>query len=123
METNEADTVLDQRARSAYQRRIRELQLEIDEAESIHDLGRTEKARSELEAIIDQLSSAMGLHRRSRRLHDPAERARSAVTWRIRSAIKKIQAAHPRLGQHMLNTIRTGTFCVYAPESDVEWQF
>ena len=44
------------------------------------------------------------------------ERARSAVTWRIRNAIKKIGQAHPRLGRHLENAVRTGTFCVYQPE-------
>jgi hypothetical protein len=44
------------------------------------------------------------------------------VTWRIRSAIKKIRAAHPRLGQHFSNSIRTGNFCVYSPESTKTWE-
>jgi hypothetical protein len=72
--------------------------------------------------VIDELTSSTGLGGRSRSLGDRAERARSAVTWRTRSAIKKIQAAHPRLGQHLQNSIRTGTFCVYRPEVPTDWQ-
>ena len=76
----------------------------------------------ELDAVIDELAKAMGLQGRYRKMSDTAERARSAVTWRIRSAIKKINAAHPRLGQHLSNSIRTGNFCVYSPESAIEWE-
>ncbi|MEX2263459.1 MAG: hypothetical protein WD696_15990 [Bryobacteraceae bacterium] len=122
LEPGKADEVLDRRARSDYHRRISELQMELEEAEAFNDLGRAERARVELDTLVDALSKAMGLHRRSRKLGDPAERARSAVTWRIRSAIKKIQAAHPRLGQHLLNSVRTGTFCTYSPENNLNWQ-
>jgi pimeloyl-ACP methyl ester carboxylesterase len=58
---------------------------------------------------------------RSRHLGSGAERARSAVTWRIRNAIRKIASAHPRLGRHLDNAVRTGTFCVYEPEAPVDW--
>jgi hypothetical protein len=43
------------------------------------------------------------------------------VTWRIRNGIKKIGKAHPRLGRHLENAVRTGTFCVYQPETPIEW--
>jgi TolB-like protein/tetratricopeptide (TPR) repeat protein len=114
--------VLDEQARREYRRRIEELQQEIEQAEFDNNPARAEPARVELDAIIDQLASATGLGGRDRKLGNPAERARSAVTWRIRSAIKKIRAAHPRLGQHFSNSIRTGNFCVYSPESTKTWE-
>ena len=49
------------------------------------------------------LSGALGLGGRSRRLGSAAERARTAVTWRIRNAIRKIATAHPALGRHLEN--------------------
>ena len=116
------DEVLDQEARREYRRRIEELQEELAQAEADNDPARAEPARFELDAVIDELAKAMGLQGRSRKMSDTAERARSAVTWRIRSAIKKINAAHPRLGQHLSNTIHTGNFCVYSPESAIEWE-
>jgi hypothetical protein len=69
----------------------------------------------ELQREIDDADAAHDIGR--------AERARSAVTWRIRSAIKKIAPAHPRLGRHIENTVRTGTFCVYVPETPIEGTF
>jgi TolB-like protein len=116
-----ADAVLDERARREIQARVRELQREIDDAEAANDLGRAEKSREELDRIVELLSGALGLRGRSRTLGSAAERARSAVTWRIRSAIRKTATVHPRLGRHLENAVRTGTFCVYRPETAIDW--
>jgi hypothetical protein len=43
------------------------------------------------------------------------------VTWRIRDALARIEAVHPELGQHLRRSVRTGTFCVYAPNDPVDW--
>jgi TolB-like protein/tetratricopeptide (TPR) repeat protein len=118
-----AAPVLDDRARREVQARVRELQQEIDDADEACDLGRGERAREELDRIVELLSGALGLGGRSRALGSAAERARAAVTWRIRSAIKKIAKAHPRLGRHLDNAIRTGTFCGYQPEAPIDWAF
>jgi pSer/pThr/pTyr-binding forkhead associated (FHA) protein len=115
------DEVLDARARREIQLRAQELQREIDDADGANDLGRAERAREELDRLVDTLAGAFGLGGRTRGLGNPAERARSAVTWRIRSAIRKIAAAHPRLGRHLENAVRTGTFCVYSPEAPIDW--
>jgi tetratricopeptide (TPR) repeat protein len=117
----DVDTVIDDKARAAYQERIRDLQAELEEAHKNHDRGRAEALREELDPIVEHLGKSLGLGGRSRRLGDPAERARSAVTWRIRSAIKKIEGAHPVLGRHLSNTIQTGTFCSYTPEKPLLW--
>jgi TolB-like protein len=113
---------LDERARREIQARVRDLQREIDEADAAHDLARRDRAREELDQIVEVLSGALGLGGRPRALGSAAERARSAVTWRIRNAIKKIAAAHPQLGRHLENAVRTGTFCAYQPERPVAWQ-
>ena len=120
-EASSGDVVLDERARREIRARAVDLQREIDDADAAHDLGRAERAREELDQLVDSLAGATGLHGRARGLGSPAERARSAVTWRIRSAIKKVAAAHPRLGRHLDNAVRTGHFCVYQPEAAIDW--
>lgn len=115
------DTVLDERARREIRTRAADLQHDIEDADRAHDLGRAERAREELDRLVDTLTGAMGLRGRARALGSPAERARSAVTWRIRSAIRRIAAAHPRLGRHLENAVRTGHFCVYQPETPIDW--
>jgi tetratricopeptide (TPR) repeat protein len=120
-ETHTRHEVLDDEARRSYRNRIEELQQDLEHADAEHDLARAERLRAELDALVDELVRASGLGGRPRELGSRSERARSAVTWRIRSAIRKIRAAHPRLGQHLANSIRTGRFCVYAPETPVAW--
>ena len=114
--------VIDARARAAYRERTDELLAEIEEGRLARDPTRAERAQVELAAIREQLEAAYGLGGRVRRSGDPAERARSAVTARIRSAFRRLDSAHPALARHLRNAIRTGTWCVYAPETPTAWQ-
>src|SRR5262249_16120695 len=45
-----------------------------------------------------------------------AERARLAVTKRLKSALEHIGAALPSLGRHLHGTLHRGYFCFYAPD-------
>jgi predicted ATPase len=119
----ESDTgeLIDARARRQYESRIRDLQADIDEADADHDLARAERARAELDALVDHLTSALGWAGRSRRQGGTSERARSAVTHRLRNAIRRIAAVHPALGRHLAAAVSTGTYCRYQPERPVTW--
>ena len=117
----EAAPLVDAEGRRQLRARARELQQELDAAEAAHDPGRVTRARVELDQLVEQLGKALGLGGRSRKLGSPSERARSTVTWRIRSAIKKIAAAHPQLGRHLENSLQTGTYCSYTPETPIDW--
>jgi TolB-like protein/tetratricopeptide (TPR) repeat protein len=119
---SDADMVIDAKARRAYEQRIRDLRDAIDEAESMNDLERADRTKQELDQMVEHLAKTMGLGGRTRKSNAPAERARAAVTWRIRSAIRKIDTAHPALGRHLSNAIRTGTFCSYTPERPIQWR-
>ncbi len=44
------------------------------------------------------------------------ERARLAVTQRIKAALKKVQGHDPSLGHHLSTCIRTGHLCAYVPD-------
>jgi hypothetical protein len=57
----------------------------------------------------------------SARSGDQVERARSAVTWRLRATLTKIRQVHPALGAHLQRSIATGRFCSYHPEEPVTW--
>ena len=71
--------------------------------------------------LVEQLSDAFGLGGRARSTGSSAERGRSAVTGRIRAAIRKLAQVHPELGRHLTNSVRAGTWCSYRPEADVVW--
>ncbi len=106
--------VLDAQAKAAYNRRLADLQEAADDGD--------ESATAEREALVAQLASAYGMGGRARPTGATAERARSAVTLRIRSAIARIEHEHPELGRHLRVTVRTGTFCAYEPERDMTWR-
>ena len=111
---------IDAPARSAYAARIRELQRDLDDADTVGDAERGARAQAELDFLTRELSSAYGL-RGPRRTGDPAERARAAVTARIRVALAKIRDAHGDLGRHLDRSIITGRFCGYRPEQPAKW--
>ncbi|MBE0583198.1 MAG: hypothetical protein IH612_05480 [Desulfofustis sp.] len=112
---------IDARARQEYQNHIHDLQEEIEEATVNHDIGRKAQLERELDEVLGQLTTSTGLGGRGRPLKSPVERARAAVTLRIRNAIKKIAAVHPALGKHLDHSIRTGIFCSYSPEKQQSW--
>ena len=61
--------VLDDRARRELKARVRDLQQEIDEADArCTTSGRAERAREELDQIVEHLSGALGLGGRARQL-------------------------------------------------------
>jgi predicted ATPase len=117
----DAGPLLDEQARADYRRRMQELAEEAERAEAAGDTVRAEAAREELDALTEAVAAAFGLGGRPRKAGDPAERARSTVTARIRSAVAKVEEAHPALGRHLQNSVRTGTFCSYRPERRGGW--
>jgi len=117
-----AGEVLDQQARTQYGARLVELEGEIADADANNDPVRASNARDEREFLLSELRAAVGLGGHSRTVLDPAERARKAVTWRIRDAISHIEASHRELGRHLRRSVRTGSYCVYDPPSETIWK-
>ena len=114
--------VIDATARRAYETRIRDLQEDVDDAELAHDLARAERAQAELDALVDHLTAAVGMGGRTRRASGTAERARTAVTHRLRSTIRQFADAHPELGRHLQVSVNTGLYCSYTPPDDTTWR-
>lgn len=114
--------VLDEKAKKEYKQRIVYLQEELYESEEMNDQSRVESINTELDQLVEHLSKSYGLAGKSRKLGSTAEKARSAVTWRIRNAIKKIESVHPQLARHLSKSIHTGTFCSYSPEKETIWR-
>lgn len=115
--------VLDATARHAYAERARELAAEVDQAEQAHDLGRAERLRVELDALVDHLESAAGLGGRARAFTDDAERARTAVRKSLKRAIDQVTSADPVIGSLLQDAVETGTTCTYRPRpgAEVSW--
>jgi hypothetical protein len=122
--TEESSTgdVIDATARRQYEERIRELQADIDEADAAHDLVRADRAQAEFDAIVEHLTAALGLGGRVRSTGSTVERARSTVTQRVRTTIKRLVDVHPELGRHLVASVSTGIYCSYRPERPTGWR-
>jgi Adenylate and Guanylate cyclase catalytic domain len=118
----DAGEALDAEARTQYRTRIADLEEEISEAEGNNDPERASRAREEHEFLLAELGAAVGLGGRPRRLLDPAERARKAVTERVHESITHIEKLHHGLGRHLRRSVRTGSFCVYDPAEPTAWR-
>jgi hypothetical protein len=98
-----------------------ELQEEIKWLEDNNDLQRSATLHKEYDDIVDHLMSSLGLRGKIRKTHDVLDKTRSAVTWRIRNSIQKIEKVHPMLAKHLSASVKTGIFCTYNPEKPVRW--
>jgi hypothetical protein len=111
--------ILDARAKDAYRRRLAEIEEDIQTARAAGDIEREAQADAEREFLIRELSGAIGLGGRDRRTGSASERARASVTRALRSALTRIRAQNSRLGEHLDQCIRTGTYCAYLPDPRV----
>ena len=103
-------------ALAAYRNRLAELAEDLAAAELDNDIGRARRARDEREWIVAELRRSTRPGRAARTLGvTTAERARKAVSARIRDAIHRIAEVMPDLGAHLERSVRTGNTCRYDP--------
>jgi hypothetical protein len=121
LDLDTSDEVLDRRARDEIAARLRALESELARADERGDQAASARAGAERDALVDELRGATGLAGRSRRLGDPAERARKAVSARLHDAIVRIEQLHPGLGRHLRESVVTGRSCRYQPEVETRW--
>ena len=117
-----AEPILDERARRDLARHVRALEETIERAEAAGDEAAALRAARERDTVLSQLRAATKLGGRPRALPDPTERARKAVTARIRDSIEKLRGRLPALGHHLDEAIVTGAFCSYRPRTAVRWR-
>lgn len=117
-----ADPVLDETAKAHYRRRLAQLDDALDAAARRDDPARRAALESEREALLAELRAAAGLGGRSRRLGDDGERARKAVTARIRDTLRRLDELHPELAAHLRASVSTGNACGYHPDTPLPWR-
>jgi hypothetical protein len=117
MALGDAGEMLDERAKTAYRRRLAEIEEDIEQARVLGDATREAQADAEREFLIGELARAVGLGGRDRRAASASERARAGVTRALRQAIARIGEHHPELGEHLNRAVHTGTHCAYVPDA------
>ena len=121
----DAGEMLDEQAKSAYRRRLSDLQEELQEAKDRGNVERAEQAEQEIEALTKELARAVGLSGRNRRAMSSSERARRSVAKTIKSVLERIVQSDTALGEILLRCIKTGNFCSYQPDPNfpIAWEF
>jgi tetratricopeptide (TPR) repeat protein len=115
--------LLDGTAAAAYRRRLAELDEDLAEARAVRDTAREERCDAERAALLAELGRTAGLAGRARTLgSSTVERARKAVSGRLREAIGRIGAVLPELGAHLDRSVTTGTTCRYDPADRLVWR-
>jgi tetratricopeptide (TPR) repeat protein len=107
---------LDDEARECYRRRLLDVEEDIATATAMNDLGRVELAERDKDFLVAELARAVGFGGRIRQVGSDAERARTSVYRALRYAIKQLAVVDPTLGQHVSRSVRTGSWCSYAPD-------
>ncbi|MDP5182073.1 transcriptional regulator [Blastococcus sp. BMG 814] len=108
--------VLDGQARAAYRRRLAEIDDDLAEAEALGDDTRLALAQADRDYLLRELAGAFGLGGRVRVAGSASERARASVSRSLRYAVCRIAEHHPALADHLVRTVRTGTYCCYVPD-------
>jgi hypothetical protein len=115
--------LIDKQALDAYRQRLRDLDRELAEAEEWSDVGRLGTVRTERDALVRELASAVGLHGRTRTAGSSQERARIAVQKAISAAIDRVATVDEPLSRQLRICIHTGLSCCYEPmpEDNLDW--
>jgi len=115
---------LDREARECYRRRLLDVEEDIAAATAMNDPAQVELAERDKDFLLAELARAVGFRGRVRQVGSDAERARTSVYRALRYAIKQLAAIDPTLGKHVSRSVRTGSWCSYAPDSlaPVTWR-
>jgi hypothetical protein len=95
-----------------------EMLVRLKDSKGLRDIARLIE-RPGVRLHVSELASSSGAADSSSAQR--IERARVAVTMRIRSALGRIGKEHHALGRHLSHSIETGRFCSYEPESPINW--
>jgi TolB-like protein len=121
----DAGEMLDEPAKAAYRRRLSELREELQAAKAFGKVELADQAEKEIDALMMELSRAVGLGGRDRLAASASERARQSVTKSIKSALETISQSEAALGDLLSRCIKTGTYCSYQPDPNfpIAWEF
>jgi hypothetical protein len=106
----------DKQALAAYRRRLRDIDTELDHAQSWSDQGHVDRLRDERDALLTEVRRTTGLGGRHRHFTSTEERARVAVRKAIAATLDRIEHHDRAVARLLRDTIHTGITCRYEPD-------
>lgn len=116
------DELIDREGLAAIRKRLQMLNAELDRVKDDHDEAAADRARTEIDALNDEVRRIHGLNDRVRRMGDEGERLRTKITNSIRRALGVLKDEHPPLTGH-LAALRFGRVMAYRPAVELDWTF
>jgi hypothetical protein len=112
---------LDPTALRSYRERVAEIDRDLADADSDHDLARKEALQADRELVLAELRRAVGLGGRRREAASGRERARTSVSHAVHAAFRAIQKEHEPLWRHLTNSVTVGEILSYRPDQPTAW--
>lgn len=119
--TAEEEDVLDKTALQAYRTRLIDIEEEKAIAADRDDDRQYLALETEQDDILLALKQGLGVGQRQRKFSGPTEKARKAVSARVKATLKRIAKVHPQLAAHLEANLKTGIYCSYINTSGVDW--
>jgi pimeloyl-ACP methyl ester carboxylesterase len=113
--------VLDQKAIAEYKQRVLDIEEEKSAAAECADEALYLQLETEQDTLLLVLKQGLGLGQNKRQFSSDSEKARKAVSARIRSTLKQIAEVHQELAEHLQTNIKTGVFCSYNTDAPIDW--
>lgn len=114
--------LLDTSALRQLRQRLADIDEDKTEAAAADDDAAYQRLEAEQDDITRALRQGLGIGGRQRQFDGAAEKARKAVSARVRATIKRIAAVAPELAAHLQASVRTGNYCSYCPDPKPDWQ-
>jgi hypothetical protein len=105
--------LLDGIAVGEYRRRLAQLEADIDDYQSMHDLQRAAQAQRERDWLVSELKAAAGLSGRIRQFSNDTERARVAVGKALHRALDRLSASDSFIAAEIRARLKTGLRCSF----------
>lgn len=120
--TSRGAAILDKKTFADCQKEFDELREELAEAEKNQDRGRQQAAQAKIDKLAAHVSKSTGLGGKQRRIGDDTDRSRKAISNAISRALTEIGKSNNDLWRHLANSLSTGQFVSYSPESPISWE-
>jgi pimeloyl-ACP methyl ester carboxylesterase len=113
--------VLDQAAIAEFKQRVLDIEDEKSAAAECADEALYLELETEQDTLLLVLKQGLGLGGKKRQFSSDTEKARKAVSARIRTTLKQIAEVHSELAEHLQTSLKTGVFCSYNTEKNIDW--
>jgi len=114
---------IDDIALREYQKKITELEENIQNALELDNIEAASRFESDLVFILNVIQKETNFQGKPKKSKDAESKISDNITRNIKNAIKQLKAPSPELADYLTKYISTGKNYVYSPKSKIDWQF